>query len=374
MLWLAIACFLLALWPALQAWANSRKFAILPPADPTVPALSLLIPARDEEAHIDGILSDALASAGVTLEVIVLDDHSTDQTRQLVQHWQAVDPRVRLESAPELPPGWCGKQHACWQLAQLATHPLLVFVDADVRLEQSALARIASAMAARPQIALASGFPRQITTGFLDRLLIPLIHFVLLGFLPLGRMRRSTHPGYAAGCGQLFIARKELYLRVGGHQAIRATRHDGLKLPALFRKHNCATDIFDATDLATCHMYESEPATWSGLAKNATEGLGSPGRILPMTLILLGGQVLPLILLLLGLYWPLTLPTLALLTAAYLLAYTTRILCHLRYTGSKLGTLLHPLSIILLITIQWYALTRKLLGGQSTWRGRNYAG
>ena len=95
------------------------------------------------------------------------------------------------------------------------------------------------------------------------------------------------------------------YDRSGGHAAIRATLHDGIKLPRAFRAPGFKTDLFDATDLAACRMYRTAGEVWLGLAKNAGEALAAPAMIVPMTPILLGGQVLPVILLALALSsWP----------------------------------------------------------------------
>ena len=105
----------------------------------------------------------------------------------------SIDPRARVVQAPPLPAGWSGKQHACWRLAHLARHPLLLFIDADVRLKPDALARTAAFLEASGAD-LVSGIPHQETVGFLEKLVIPLIHFILLGFLPMRRMRRSTSP------------------------------------------------------------------------------------------------------------------------------------------------------------------------------------
>src|SRR5205807_74198 len=119
--------------------------------------------------------------------------------------------------------------------------------------------------------ALVSGIPRQETGTFFERLLIPLIHFILLGFLPMKRMRSTRKPAYAAGCGQLFLARRMAYDAMGGHAIIRSSLHDGLTLPRAFRRAGFQTDLCDATDLATCRMYCGAGEVWHGLAKNATE-------------------------------------------------------------------------------------------------------
>ena len=117
-----------------------------------------------------------LMSTDAHFEVVVLDDGSTDRTAQVVREIAENDDRVRLESAPPLPVGWCGKQHACHVLSRLASHPLLIFLDADVRLQPDALARI-SAFMEQSGAALASGVPGQETKTFSERLLIPLVAF-----------------------------------------------------------------------------------------------------------------------------------------------------------------------------------------------------
>lgn len=214
MMAIVISACILAFIPALLFHRNLRLYAPLPPASRLAqgpspgngdrPAISVLIPARNEAASIRAAVEAALNSRGVTLEVIVLDDHSEDATAAIVRRLAAADRRVRPEAAPPLPAGWCGKQHACATLAQQARHPLLAFVDADVRLAPDGLARMV-AFLGTSRADLISGVPRQETVTPGEKLLIALIHFLLLGFLPLWRMRRSSHPAYASGCGQLFM-------------------------------------------------------------------------------------------------------------------------------------------------------------------------
>lgn len=332
--------------------------------------VSVLIPARNEERNIRATLEAVLANGGCDFEVVVLDDHSTDRTAAIVNDIARRDNRVRLEFAPALPAGWCGKQHACFALARQARYPLLVFIDADVRLAADALVRMVVFMQ-RSGADLASGVPRQELGTFSDRLLLPLIHFILLGFLPMHAMRRTKLPAFAAGCGQLFIARRDAYKQCGGHAMLRDSLHDGIKLPRVFRRAGFRTDLFDATDIATCRMYQTNAETWRGLGKNATEGLAAPGTILPMTLLLLGGQVLPFVLLAFA-------PMLS-TTGLMLAAFATAMACVPRLVATRtfrqpLGAaLLHPFGIIALLAIQWHALARQLAGKPSVWKGRAYS-
>jgi len=357
--------------PALLFRANLRRYLPPPAGGLGRPEVSVLIPARNEERGIAAAVESALASEDVDAEVLVLDDGSTDRTADLVREIAARDGRVRLLSGPPLPDGWCGKQHACHVLGRHARSRLLLFVDADVRLEPEGLARLAAFLESTGAD-LISGIPRQETGTFPEKLVLPLIHFVLLGFLPLGRMRASRHPAYAAGCGQLFLARREAYEKVGGHGAVRASLHDGLTLPRAFRAAGFRTDLCDATDVAVCRMYCGGGELWSGLAKNATEGLARPALIVPATLLLLGGQVLPVAVL----AWALAVgawPTAAAAGLAAAAAYYPRLAAVRRFRQPLSAALLHPLGVLALLAIQWFGLARAVLGRPSVWKGRRYA-
>ena len=380
----AIAAFI----PAFLFCVNLRRYCRPPHTLAAgLPLVSVLIPARDEELSIAAAMRSVLASTGVRFELIVMDDGSTDRTREIITALAAASNGIaRLALAPPLPRGWNGKQHACWALAHEARGDLLCFLDADVRLEPTALAEMASELTRR-DVALISGFPRQLTRTWMEWLELPLIHFVLLGFLPLRKMRETTHPAYAAGCGQFLLVRRESYFAAGGHAAIRETMHDGLRLPKLLRAHGHRTDLADLTELATCRMYTSAAGVWSGLAKNATEGLAAPARIVPITLLLLLGQVAPFALL----AWllltrnltPLHLTHRAMdqpsglvagaLALAILSAMLPRFLACWRFCQPLRSALLHPLGILVLLAIQWYALLRRIFGGPVTWKTRAYA-
>jgi hypothetical protein len=357
---LATIALLLAALPLCLALDNLRRFHT-PATAPGTPKISVLIPARNEAENIGPAAAAILASENVDLELIVMDDGSTDATPAILA--AMTDPRLRTATGQGLPAGWSGKQHACAALARLATHDLLVFVDADVRLAPDALSRMAGFIA-REDLGLASGFPRQITRSWSEILLLPLIHFLLLGYLPIFQMRRSVSPGLGAGCGQLFIARAQAYHAAGGHGAIRASLHDGLTLPRAFRRAGFMTGLFDATSFATCRMYSTAGQVWEGLAKNATEGMAKPLALPVWTLILAGGAILPLILVL-------TSPCPA-AWAALACGLVLRLILARRFGQNIVSALLHPIGIAALLTVQWAALIRAACGRPATWRGRAY--
>jgi Glycosyl transferase family 2 len=371
MLTLAIVSFLCALLPAILYARNVLLFR--PPPEPLAErvCISVLIPARNEEAGIAACLEHVLASQHTDLDVIVLDDHSTDATAEIVREIAKKDSRLRLESSPTLPSGWSGKQHACYTLSQLAKHELLVFLDADVRVRPEGFARMAAFQRASGA-AIVSGFPRQETETLLERLLIPLIHFVLLGFLPFSQMRHKVLPGLGAGCGQWFLTTASAYRQVGGHShlSVRGSFHDGVKLPRAYRVCGLMTDLCDVTQLATCRMYRSASQVWNGLAKNAREGLGAPKMLLFATTLLYLGQIWPWWVTLNTLLLPPLNLSLILPRLAILMMLAVRLDAARRFQQSWLGAILHPVGVAAFLAVQWYANLRAAIGRPVGWKGR----
>jgi len=364
-----IACVFAAI-PAVLTWQNLKIFRTSPKAEFPEP-VSVLVPARNEERVLDGFIRNVLASQGVELELVVLDDASTDSTAERVSQWSDCDPRVRLVHGKKLPQGWCGKQHACYQLAESARFDTFLFLDADVTVQPDAIAR-SVAFLNQSKIDLGSGFPHQETPTVAGWLLLPLIHFVLLGYLPLSRSRLSNDPSLAAGCGQLFITTRSAYYAAGGHAVIKSSLHDGIMLPRAFRKAGLRTDIFDASDIASCRMYETNRDVLQGITKNATEGIGAPKTIVPFTILLGGGVIAPTLLLAcmftgISQSWITMIGTLSGLA----LSYFPRIMTLSRFRQSTGSVCFHPLAVGMFLTVQWFALGRRMLGIKTSWKGRS---
>jgi hypothetical protein len=370
---LATCGLIAAAIPALMFLRNLQLFlpprlshGTAPQGEP--PKVSVLIPARDEASGIADAVHAAVASEGVEIEVVVLDDHSTDDTAKIVTDLGRADRRVRLVHGKELPAGWNGKQFACYQLAAAAAYDRWVFIDADVRLRGDGVRRLIAHQDAS-ESGLLSAFPRQVTGTWLEQWLIPMMHFILLGFLPIARMRQSRHPAYAAGCGQLFVTSREAYRQAGTHEALRGSRHDGLKLPMAYRRNGLSTDIVDGTEIASCRMYRGAGQVVRGLLKNASEGIASPRLILPFTIILLGGALLPWVTLVGG--WRGGEPAAVVLSViAIALAHLPRLVAAARFRQSWLGAICQTPAVVTFVALQWWALVQSLLGRQVAWRGR----
>lgn len=377
MIWisiLSVTVLLLSLLPTLMFIKNLQLYLPATQTDERIAAahkesISVLIPARNEAAGIAITLEHLLKSDHPQFEILVLDDHSEDGTAEIVSAIAQRDNRVRLLHSNPLPNGWNGKQHACWQLAQQAQHRWLLFLDADVHVEAAALSRIMAQMLDRP-VSLLSGFPRQVTGTFSEQLLIPMMHIVLLGYLPIERMRASNDASFSAGCGQLFFAKREDYFQCGGHAKISESRHDGIKLPKLFRSSGMRTDLFDATDISACRMYRGYAEVIRGLLKNATEGIANAVLLIPFTILLGGAFVAPSVLIILALIfqWPVWLGVV--LGLATLLSFVPRTMAAQRFRQAWLGVVLHPLAVAWFLMLQWRAWLVGMLGCRVAWRGR----
>ncbi|MEM7314890.1 MAG: glycosyltransferase family 2 protein [Planctomycetota bacterium] len=363
-------CFWVALISCIVFLFNQAAFRRAPEFDweQELPSLSILIPARDESEVIENCVRRALDSHGCDFEVIVLDDHSQDKTATLVEALAGIDDRVKLIRSGKLPEGWCGKQFACWQLAALANNEYLLFIDADVELESDAAAR-SLAKAVDEGTGLLSGFPRQLTGTRIEQLLVPQMYLVLLTYLPFVLMRQTGLHAAAAGCGQFMLCRRGAYQKAGGHQAIRESMHDGLRLPRAFREAGLRTDVFDASDIASCRMYEGFEATWQGLAKNAHEGIANPSRIVPFTILMTLAFVLPPVLVIVNLLYDQSVGVALLATFFSLIPWT---IVGWRFNWVGRASLMLPVAVTLFLVNQWQALYRRRRGQRSSWRGREY--
>ena len=363
-----VASVVAAAVPAVMVAVNLRRYQPLGlPVSRNLGKVSVLIPARNEEGNIRPALESILQCEGLEFEVIVWDDESSDGTAAVVNSVASQDLRVRLVAGVPPPPGWAGKPHACWNLAQQASGEVLLFLDADVRLRgRDALAKMSGAFV-RSGLDLLSGVPLQRVETLSEVMVVPLIHFILLGFLPIAQMRASCDPRFAAACGQLMLARRSVYLEVGGHSRTRGSFHEGIALARVFRAAGKVTDLFDATGVAVCRMYEGFRPLWNGFSKNAHEGIASPRAILPFSAFLILGQVLPFAWLLGG-GMDGTSARLAFLALS--LSLLSRWMITQRFKQPLSGVLLQPLGVGLLLLIQWYGALRHWIGKPVGWRGR----
>ncbi len=250
-----------------------------PPSSPTAvgPRVSVLLPLRDEAARVEPCLRALLAQTGLDcLEIVVLDDRSSDGTAGLVRRIVGADPRVRLVAGVEPPAGWLGKPHACHQLARHAdpAADVLVFLDADVVLAPHAVAAAVGQLD-ETGLDLVSPYPRQVAVTAAERLVQPLLQWSWLTFLPLRAAERSARPSLSAANGQFLAVRRTAYDKAGGHAAVRSEVIEDVALLRAVKAAGGTGVVTNGAALASCRMYGSWPELRDGYAKSLWSAFGS---------------------------------------------------------------------------------------------------
>ncbi len=325
-------------------------------------AVSVLVPARDEAHQLGGLLDDLSAQTGVRdLEVIVLDDGSSDGTGDLARRHAARDSRFRVVDGTPPPAGALGKPSACARLADHARGTVLVFVDADVRLARHAVAATVDLLR-RHRLDLVSPYPRQEAVGPLERLVQPLLQWSWASTLPLRWAERSPRPSLVAANGQLLAVDTATYRRAGGHRGVADQVIDDIALLRAVKGVGGRGGVADGTDIAVCRMYRTSRELVDGYSKSLWSATGSPAAARGVGAALALAYLLP--------------PAAAVLGSrsglvGYVAGVVGRVLVG-RRTGARVvpDAAAHPVSVAALIWLgvrSWRGHRR----GTLTWKGRS---
>lgn len=331
--------------------------------------VSVLIPARNEEKNIGACIQSVLAQRHAIAEVIVLDDGSTDMTPAIVGRWSQRDARVRLVHGIGLPEGWVGKPHACHLLGRHARGDLLLFVDADVRLEPGAIGRVATLLS-RYRSDLLTAVPYQVTGSFVEHLVLPLLHLTYVSWLPLFLVWYAKNSAFVAANGQVLAITKDAYERIGGFASVRNEVVDDMAICRRAKRLGLRVLFCDGLHLAKCRMYQSGEEVWKGFSKNMYEGLGSsPIRLGFVLFVYWFAFILPFVWFIMGLVEPQLLP---IGLATVMLVLGMRVLLAIRYGHRLMSIVLHPVAVTILTLIAFNS-WRWSSKGTIQWSGRTYA-
>lgn len=230
------------------------------------PLVSIIIPARNEAATIRGVMESILRSTYSPIELLVVDDRSTDQTATIAGQLQS-DPRTRLVPGAELPEGWYGKPWACYQGYQQARGDLLLFTDADTRHQPELLARAVGALL-RERAALVTVAPRQLCVSFWERIVMPHIWFLLaLRYTPASVNSARRERDVIAN-GQFILTTRAAYETAGTHAAVRDEVAEDLALAQTYLRHGLRLHFAFAERLMETRMYQDLSSMIEGWSKN----------------------------------------------------------------------------------------------------------
>ena len=258
--------------------------------------LSVIIPARNEGDCLGDCLRSLVSQSetaweiGRDWEVLVIDDNSTDQTHAIASSFH----EVTVLRASALEKGWTGKANAVWAGAKVARGEWLLFTDADTVHEPGHLS-LAIVEAERHNVGMLSYSPRQIVTGLWQRALMPLVFSELsISYPPAKVSDPETH--LAAANGQFLLVRRDVYFRIGGHEAVKDAVLEDVELANIIKRRKLGLRFRYAPEAVSTRMYRSFGAMFEGWTKNLALLFGNPialaaWRILDL-LLLIGLPVL----------------------------------------------------------------------------------
>jgi len=239
-----------------------------PPAEWRDPQLvSVLVPARNEERNIGRCVRSLLAQDYPQLEILVLDDDSSDGTAAIVEELAQEDGRLRLLRGEPLPANWHGKAYACYQLARAARGEWLLFTDADTEHAHHCLSATVR-MAQQEGADLLSLFPEFTAEGWWERLILPVIPFALLAGLPLPLVHRLRPPRAAIALGPFMLFSRRGYWHCGGHAAVQTDLVDDLGLARQVKATGRRMIMADGLGLMRVRMYTGLREIWHGISKS----------------------------------------------------------------------------------------------------------
>lgn len=292
------------------------------PYPPAFPRASLLVPARNEARNIEACARGLLGQDYPDFEVIVLDDESTDGTGEILKRLAAEDARLHIMHGQPLPAGWLGKNWACQQLSQAASGDYLLFTDADTRHDPLML-REAIAAAIASDADLLSGMPHQEVKTWGEQLLVPLLAWSFMAFIPIVLAERLRAALLSVSIGQFLLFRRSAYEAIQGHAAVRDKIVEDFELARNIKRGGFHWRFVDATARIHCRMYHSFREVFDGLSKNlfvvfgnvfffalawsalvvsflepqaifwlALVGVSLPAKLIPLSLLAIGQAIL----------------------------------------------------------------------------------
>jgi cellulose synthase/poly-beta-1,6-N-acetylglucosamine synthase-like glycosyltransferase len=367
---LALATVLLILATFAELLRGNRLLRSLRDVPPwtgaPAPVISVVIPARNEERHVEEALQSVLAQDWEPLEIVVVDDRSTDRTGAIIDRMAVAEPRLRIVHVTELPPGWLGKNHAMQLGAEQAAGELLLFTDADVVLDPTTLRR-AVAYLQENQLDNLTVAPEIRVPGVVMKTFVAVFSIFFAMYVKPWKARDPRSPKHV-GIGAFNLVRTAAWRAAGTHRAIAMRPDDDLKLGKLLKKNGFRQDLAFGGGLVSVEWYHSVRELVDGLMKNAFAGVDYRIWVVVLSTVLqLAFFVWPFA----GVFLtdgPTRLLNLAAVALLLVLCWVNARLTHLPvWTG--LG---FPFATVFFLYIVWRSMILTLVQGGIRWRGTLY--
>lgn len=337
------------------------------------PLVSVLIPARNEEKNIGRCLRSLSKQDYHNLEILVLDDNSSDGTGRVVEELSKKDTRIRLIRGRSLGRGWKGKSYACHQLSGEATGEYYVFTDADtLHFPNSVSSSLGALISAR--LDALSIFPKQIMVSVHERMIVVFINLAVLALMPLGMIRETRSPRISIANGQFILFKRSVYESIDGHRSIKNDIIEDVAISKQVKKHGYRFMVFDGRKTVYCRMYDGFKNVVRGFSKFIFASMNYSviklGVVVWFIMLLF---MLPVFFLPLGLYifnWPLLVNILILLQVSIILFI--RIAMTFRFKSRFSDIFLHPLSMLYIAVLSVNSVYQAKHGKGIFWKDRFY--
>lgn len=381
-LWIYAA--LIAVWPVrhVVVWWAIRKLDILTPrsprfTEPDPPLVTAIIPAKDEERTLADCLASVCAQTYPNLEILVVDDRSTDSTPSVARQFAESDPRVRVITIDHLPSGWTGKTHALHLAAAEARGQWFWFLDADTLHEPENLA-IVMEYARIHGAALASLIPELRCETFWESVVQPLAGIVLMQSFPLFWVN-DDRKTLAFANGQYILIRREAYEKAGGHHAVRDRFVEDIGMAEHVKGLGLPIRVAIAHGIGSTRMYASLGQLVRGWSRILYDALGRSswrliGKVLDPLIFSQSGHVAlvaALVMLARGTPGPFPLWLLGLSVVHHVVSYTVFERLYRISVPQTRHVAWFPLANLVMDFILFRAI-KMCLTGQVTWRGTAY--
>ena len=339
-------------------WPRLRRATQKWPAE-----VSVLIPARNEEFNLSECLDSVLKQDETVLEILIYDDHSTDDSARIISEFAESDRRVRAIASVPLEPGWMGKNFACAKLASEAKGNWLLFLDADTRLSEDAVAMMVEETKLR-RLKFLSCWPGLELASFWERALMPMLNFVVLSIFPAPLSLILNQPSLGLAHGACLMIERESYFAIGGHSSVRDRIFEDCSLARLWRERGARGLCLDGQDVARVRMYDSFIEIWRGFQKNFFPAFQSEMNFWAFIAFHFFIFLVPYFLLL-ATPGPIT-------AAVVAIIFSSRLALTFRFRHPSWTAIIHPIGEIILILIGISSWFRVKSGRGVDWRGRSY--
>tara|TARA_B110000438_G_scaffold302960_1_gene362482 strand:+ start:6076 stop:7185 length:1110 start_codon:yes stop_codon:yes gene_type:complete len=330
-------------------------------------SLSILIPARNEEENLSKCLNSIIKSGTLYKEILIYDDHSTDNTEEEILKFTKIDKRIKKAKTKKLEKGWIGKSFACYQLGIQSNSDWIVYIDADTEIN----GRIENliSIAKKNKVTMLSAWPKIKMDSQVEKIFMPLLNFVVFTLCPVvfSKDLKSENLGIAHGACILF--NKKSYIDNGGHQLVKNDLFEDTRLARIWRNKKENTYCINGSNIISVKMYNSFFSIWNGFKKNYYPSFTNDFSFIIFQLVFFISYVfLPFFLIFLIIFDSIDTIKVFLL----ILSFLPKIIINIKFRYNLISIIFHPIIVLIMLFLGFSSWWNFRFGKGLIWKDRIY--